>query len=222
MAADDTRAAILEAAETLFSARGYGAVGLREIARQAEVHPSSINYHFGGKLGCLEALYERYTAPINARRRELIGEASRIAGRRERMGAILRGYLLPAFVALDDRSGGARFTRLRAVLSAEGDGEARAIIARSFDDMSTLLIDKLAECLPAARREDIVWQCHFLLGALYYTLINPERIERLSGGTALAGDHERAIAMLVRSTTAGLEAFSRLDGLQTEEFSQGG
>jgi AcrR family transcriptional regulator len=44
-----TRDALLEAAEQLFSARGYAGVGTREIADQAGANLASIKYHFGSK-----------------------------------------------------------------------------------------------------------------------------------------------------------------------------
>ena len=45
----ETRMALLDAAERLFSARGYASVGIREIAEQADANLASINYHFGSK-----------------------------------------------------------------------------------------------------------------------------------------------------------------------------
>lgn len=203
MAQANTRTVILEAAEKLFSERGFGAVALREIAREAGANVGSVTYHFGTKLGVLEAIYSRHTQPMNRRRLELIGEARRIADREQRLMAVLRAYVIPAFSSSDDLAGGgARFTRMRAVLSAEGNAEAREIIASTFDEISRTFIDTIAGCLPGARREDIVWRSQFLLGALYYTLINPERITRLSDGTADGSDHERAISEVVEASFA--------------------
>lgn len=45
----DTKTALLHAAEELFSARGYDAVGTRDIATRAGTNISSIKYHFGSK-----------------------------------------------------------------------------------------------------------------------------------------------------------------------------
>ena len=45
----DTRQALIEAAERLFSERGYGAVGIREIVEAAGANVASIKYHFGSK-----------------------------------------------------------------------------------------------------------------------------------------------------------------------------
>jgi AcrR family transcriptional regulator len=210
MRQQDTRAAILEAAEALFSERGFGAVALREIARAAKVNVGSVTYHFGDKLGILAAIYESHTAPMNARRLELLGEAGRIAEADKRLVAVLRAYLIPTFVSSDDLAGGgARFTRLRAVLSAEGNLGAREIIAGAFDATSRAFIDAIHGCLPGATREEVVWRNQFLLGSLYYTLINPERITRLSDGAADGDDHARAIDQIVAASYASFRALIR-------------
>jgi AcrR family transcriptional regulator len=44
-----TRDALLDAAEQLFSSRGYAAVGIREIAETAHANLAAIKYHFGSK-----------------------------------------------------------------------------------------------------------------------------------------------------------------------------
>jgi AcrR family transcriptional regulator len=201
-----TQVTILDVAERLFAERGFGAVSLREIAREAGVAVSGLNYHFTDRIGLLGAIYARHTRPMNMRRRELLGEAMRIADPHSRLTAILRSYLLPAFASSTDSGGGAQFTRMRAVLSAEGDPAARNIIAESFDDTTREFIDAIADCLPGVAREGIVWRSQFLLGGLYYTLINPERINRLSDGRANGADHDAAIEALVSATHASLVA----------------
>jgi hypothetical protein len=115
-----------------------------------------------------------------------------------------------ANVGLEDdvSGGGARFTRMRALLSAEGAPEARQIIAQSFDAMTRAFLDAIAECLPGADRTQIVWRTQFLLGALYFTLINPERIDRLTDGADSGADHEKAIGELVESAHASLMALA--------------
>lgn len=203
----DTSVLVLDVAERLFAERGFSAVSLREIARESGVVVSSVIYHYEDKFGLLEALYDRHTRPMNARRLELLGEACRIAAPADRLTAILRAYLIPAFRSSgDETGGGARFTRLRAMLSAEADPQVRAIIAKSFDDTTRRFLDAIADCLPGADRGALVWQAQFLLGGLYYTLVNPERIDRLSDGAESGTDHERAIAMLIGAAHAGLMA----------------
>ena len=51
---------ILETAISLFSKRGYDAVGVREIAQKANVNISMISYYYNGKIGILVALFEEF------------------------------------------------------------------------------------------------------------------------------------------------------------------
>ena len=46
---DPTRRRVLEAAGPLFAARGFDAVGVREIADRASASPAAVNYHFRSK-----------------------------------------------------------------------------------------------------------------------------------------------------------------------------
>ncbi len=201
------REAILCAAEELFATNGFNAVSVRDIAQAAGANPGSVTYHFKTKDGLLLEIYRRHCGPMNLRRSELLAAARRVRDPQDRLEAIVRAYVLPAFSSGSDLAGGgARFTRLRAVMSAEGNEVARRIIAQTFDDTSHAFIEAIQETLPHIPRNDIVWRSHFLLGALYYTLVTPERVSRLSRGDADGGDAANAIEQLVRATVAALQA----------------
>ncbi|MFB9264152.1 TetR/AcrR family transcriptional regulator [Bradyrhizobium erythrophlei] len=201
------REAILAAAEELFSTHGFNAVSVRDIAQAAGANPGSVTYHFETKDGLLLEIYRRHCGPMNLRRSELLAAAKRVRDLQDRLEAIVRAYVLPAFTSGSDLAGGGtRFTRLRAVMSAEGNEVARRIIAQTFDDTSHAFIDAIHESLPHIPRTDIVWRSHFLLGALYYTLVTPERVSRLSRGSADGTDAGHAIEELVRATVASLQA----------------
>ena len=201
------REAILGAAEELFSTNGFNAVSVRDIAQAAGANPGSVTYHFRTKDGLLLEIYRRHCGPMNRRRSELLAAARRVRDLQDRLEAIVRAYVLPAFSSGSDLAGGgARFTRLRAVMSAEGNEVAGRIIAQTFDDTSHAFIDAIHQSLPQIPRNEIVWRSHFLLGALYYTLVTPERVSRLSRGGADGADPGNAIEQLVRATAASLQA----------------
>src|SRR5579862_4904187 len=65
--AQASRRAILDAAEVLFSARGYDGASLGEIGRRAGVSAALPNYFFGGKESLYEAVLERLLAEREAR-----------------------------------------------------------------------------------------------------------------------------------------------------------
>jgi AcrR family transcriptional regulator len=201
------REAILCAAEVLFSMNGFDAVSIRDIAQEAGANPGSITYHFKSKDGLLLEIFRRHCVPMNQRRAELLAAAKRVRDLKDRLEAVVRAYVFPAFSSGSDLSGGgARFTRLRAVMQAEGNDVVSRIIAQTFDDISHAFIDAIRESLPHIPRTVIVWRCHFLLGALYYSLISPERVTRLSRGQADGNDPGDAIEQLVRATVAALQA----------------
>ncbi len=217
------REALLKNAITLFASRGYHAVSLRDIAKAASANVGSLTYHFGSKANLLREIYERHTEPMNARRRELLGEACRISAPDERLMAIIRAYVVPAFISSSEGDGGgAEFTRMRAVLSAEGNPDAQAIIADAFDETSRAFIEAIAECVPGASREGLVWRSQFLLGALYYSLINPERVTRLSGGLVNGEDREAAVTQIVEASYASFRSLSAEKGLGTADLAKQG
>jgi AcrR family transcriptional regulator len=63
----DTRLALLRAAERLFAAKGVDAVSLREIAAAAgQGNHSAAAYHFSHKRELINAVLERHSGPIQA------------------------------------------------------------------------------------------------------------------------------------------------------------
>src|ERR1700750_1665458 len=151
------REAILAAAEELFSTNGFTAVSVRDIAQAAGANPGSVTYHFKTKDGLLLEIYRRDCGPINPPRAELFAGGVRVRDLQDRLEAIVRAYVLPAFSSGNDLAGGgARFTRLRAVMSAEGNAVAGKIIAQTFEDTTHAFIDAICESVPHVPRIEVV------------------------------------------------------------------
>src|ERR1700753_3245958 len=111
------REAILFAAEDLFSTNGFNAVSVRDIAQAAGANPGSVTYHFKTKGGLLLEIYRRHCGPMNLRRSELLAAAQRVRNLRDRLEAIVRAYVLPAFFSGRELAGGgARFSPLGGVV----------------------------------------------------------------------------------------------------------
>ena len=125
-----------------------------------------------------------------------------------RLEAIVRALAQPVFSSSSDDSGVRRraSSRLRAVMSAEGNPVVGRHNAQTFDDTSNAFIEAIEQSLPRLPRRTIVWRCQFLLGALYYSLVSPERVTRLSRGEADGADMAEAIEQLVSATVASLQA----------------
>lgn len=67
MCAMDNRDTILEQALTLFSERGYDAVGVQEICDAAGITKPTLYHYFGSKHGLLEAVLEQSFSKLKSR-----------------------------------------------------------------------------------------------------------------------------------------------------------
>ncbi len=65
--APSSREKILETAEVLFAARGFSAVGMREVADRVGLSKSALFHHFASKLELYLAVVERILVDIDAR-----------------------------------------------------------------------------------------------------------------------------------------------------------
>ena len=74
----------------MFAKRGFGEVGIREIARAAGVTPGMISYYFGDKLGLYEAMLASVFEEMLGRVRELAAQPSEGTGA---LAALIRLYI---------------------------------------------------------------------------------------------------------------------------------
>lgn len=87
--AQDPKERILQAAIRLFSKKGFGATGVREIARAAEVNLAMINYYYGSKQNVLKAIIERAFEQLAGAVRESLVASTHLP-LEQRIGAYLR------------------------------------------------------------------------------------------------------------------------------------
>ena len=201
-----TRERILQIATQLFAADGFHTVSLRRLTQEASVNLASVGYHFGSKEGLIAAIFARHCEPMMAHRRAMLLACAEKRGRPPMLEQIIEAFIVPAIAATEDNADRATFTRLRAVLAHENNKLAHSIISKYFDATSTLFIEALHRFVPHLSREEVLWRFHFLLSALYYTTVNPMRIQLLSHGKIDPTDERKAIAEMVKFVAAGFRA----------------
>lgn len=204
---EGTRDRILTAGTQLFAAQGFNGVSLRQLTTEAGVNLASVGYHFGSKEGLIEAIFERHCQPMMDDRRRRLAACAEKPGRAPLLEQIIEAFVTPAIsITADTAGGGATFSRLRAVLAHENHALAEQLITKHFDTTSSQFIDAFQRCLPKLSREAVYWRFHFLLGALYYTSVNPGRIRQLSGGKCDPTDAASAVHEMVQFVAAGFRA----------------
>lgn len=203
----DTREAILDAAEDLFSKHGFYGVTIREVAREAGVDTALIHYYFTAKRGLFDAVFLRRAEVWNNERVAAINRYAEAAGPDGMtLEGLFEAFLRPPFEwSLKGGPGWKHYAALVAQTNANPafGGET---MARYFDPAIHRLIELIKQVLPQAAEVDIYWAYHNLSGALTLTLGETGRLDRLSGGLCRSGDLESACAYMIRFAAAGFRA----------------
>src|SRR6516165_4951471 len=177
MPSDQTRGAILAAAERLYADRGFGDVTLRDIVAAANVNLAAVNYHFGSKDELIAELFVTRSLALN---REIL---------RALIGPSLRGCLGPEH----ERSTAARFM-IRA--SIEAVPPIRRIRNREIDHLRKF-VAALSRALPERSEVDLYWGLHFALAMAQQNVRDSERLTKLSEGKCDLDDVEGVIDRVV-------------------------
>lgn len=206
---EETRDAILDAAERLFAERGFNGVTMRQIGEAAAVDAAMTHYYFATKRGLFDAVFLRRAAILNAEREERLDALEAAAKGSVSPEAVIAAFVDPALERW--ARGGPGWKAYLALVAQvnnthEWGGEA---MARVFDPVVARVIALMRQCFPSAKDADLYWSYHFLSGALTLTLAETGRIDLLSGGLCASSDYEAVRARLAPAMAA---AFARIAG----------
>jgi AcrR family transcriptional regulator len=198
--AEDVRRRLVAVARDLFAKRGFGEVGIREIARVAEVTPGMISYYFDDKLGLYEAMLASVFEEMLAKVRELAAQPSQGVGP---LAALIRLYIgtiashpwVPALL-------------LREIVT--GDSGARARFIQRFAARAATLIPGLvsAEVESGDLRADLDPKLAVLsiVGMSIFPFLAHPLVGRVLGYELDAAFAERLIAHTMRLFFDGARA----------------
>ena len=211
---EQTRSRLLDAAESLFAAKGFHGVTVRAIARDADSDPALVAYYFGGKRELFDAVLLRRAEKLNQiRRAELDACMSNAGPDGPSVEAIIHAFIHP----LMDRSanGGPGWKSYFALIGQVTNSPewGVAIMSKYFDPIVRDFLEALKTALPDVSDEELFWSYHFLSGALVLTFADTGRIDALSGGLCKSSDLEAVTARMPEFIAAG---FKRLAQRQKE------
>lgn len=152
---EETKTALIEAAEFLFALNGIEGVSLRQIGVAARsLNTNVVGYHFGNKEALIEAIYHHRLPAMDARRRELLTEADE-AGLGRDCTTLLKVMWLPLFEQ-KSAQGQHTYGRFLASISRDGLGYTRQALdplypatneaaerLRAFTGRSSAMLDDL-------------------------------------------------------------------------------
>jgi AcrR family transcriptional regulator len=207
MPSDQTRSAILAAAERLYADRGFGDVTLRDIVAEAGVNLAAVNYHFGSKDELIAELFVTRSIATNRERLNELKAAEAAGGGRANIDAILRALVGPPLRGClgpdRERSTAARFM-IRA--SIESVPPIRRIKNREIDHLKKFAA-AMRRSLPDRSEADLYWGLHFALAMAHHTIRESERLTKLSEGKCDLDDVDdiidRVVAVSVMALAGG-------------------
>jgi AcrR family transcriptional regulator len=204
MPSDQTRTAILAAAERLYADRGFGDVTLRDIVAEANVNLAAVNYHFGSKDELIAELFVTRSLALNRERLSELKAAEDAGGGTADISDILRALVGPTLRGClgpnNQRSTAARFM-IR--VSIESVPPIRRIRNREIDHLRKF-VAAMRRSLPAHSDVELYWGLHFALAMAQQTVRDSERLTKLSDGKCDVDDVEGIIARVVAVAVMGL------------------
>ena len=209
MSSDQTRKAILEAAERLYADHGFADVTLRDIVAAADVNLAAVNYHFGSKDELIAELFVSRSLATNRERLNELRRAEQQGGGRAEIDAILRALVGPTLRGClgpdQERSPASRFM-IRA--SIEAVAPIRRIKNREIDHLKKFAA-AMRRSLPSCPDVEIYWGLHFALAMAHQTIRDSERLTRLSEGVCNLGDAEAVTERIVALAAMALRRDER-------------
>jgi AcrR family transcriptional regulator len=204
MPSDQTRTAILAAAERLYAERGFSDVTLRDIVAAANVNLAAVNYHFGSKDELIAELFVTRSLALNRERLRELRAAEENGGGRAEIACVLRALVGPTLRGClgpqNERSTAARFM-IR--VSIESVPPIRRIRNREIDHLRKF-IAAMRRALPAHSDVELYWGLHFALAMAQQTVRDTERLAKLSEGQCDVNDVEALIERVVSVAVMGL------------------
>jgi AcrR family transcriptional regulator len=167
--ADETRSRILDSAERLFAERGFEAVSLRQITRDADVNIAAIHYHYGSRERLLRAVLDRVIVPLNRMRLEMLDQALDTRhGEPLPVGVVLDAFIRPDLEAIDDLRNGRGVTVAQLVgrTYSTASPVIRRIGAEQFGLVWTRFNTELSRSMPGVPPDEIQWRLSCVVGVI--------------------------------------------------------
>lgn len=199
----DTKNRILDAAEMLFSEKGFDATSLRMITAEAQVNLAAVNYHFQSKEALLQAVYARRAGPVNQRRLELL-TAYENSGSAPAVEPVLDALMRPLFEVGAERECVPRL--MVRLLYLDAKETSRAVFAAQFQEIFRRFHAAFRRALPHLPEQELFLRMQFVVGSLANTMASMKNLHALSQGQTEGAVSAKTLQYLIQFTAAGLRA----------------
>lgn len=208
---NETKRAVLDAAERLFASHGFNATSLRAITGEAQANLGAVNYHFASKDELILAVLRRRMKPLNAERVALLDQFEAEAkGKPLTIEKILEAlFRPPTELVARNAKGGRYFIRLMGLCLAEPGAFLRSLVQEEFAEKNRRFHAAIRSSLPYLSSDEVHWRLHFAHGVFLHTIANAHVLELSSGRRCRVADVEGTLARMIDFCAAGFVARER-------------
>lgn len=197
--ADKTRHEIVRAAEQLFAEKGFRAMTLRDVTREAHVNLAAVNYHFGSKRKLMLAVIRNRFEPINIERlKQLDALIAMHAPASVPVDAIFGALFRPLFEKNDQ---GLMQMIGRAI--TEPADFIRTMHKEFFTELSLRFMAELQRSCPQIPETAHQYRFFMAISTMIGAIIEQVLLQELSNGTLDGTDFETIADELIAFTVAG-------------------
>jgi AcrR family transcriptional regulator len=164
-----TRERLLDAAEELIAAKGYGRTSLRDVTSAAGANLAAVNYHFGSKAGLAEAVLKRHMVPLNEQRLALLDEELAAARKEQRLpdvDTLVRILMGPVLRHIRTEAHGQRFVRIFSRLHTDPDETLRNLVMQNIQKILNPFFKAFSQALPHLPRSILFARMVFSFGTM--------------------------------------------------------
>jgi AcrR family transcriptional regulator len=203
----NTKDKIIDAAEALFSTRGYYGTTTREITREAGVPLGLMSYYFGTKADLYSEVIIRRSGEHVAAIRKSVDDAQK---GKDGQPATVSDMVKAFFAPMVERSlySGPGWKAYIQLLSRAGNTPLSEPYVAAFHEnyapVENDFIKVLQTLFPDAKEEDIYWSFYFLTSTIIHILVQGGSIDEWSGGKYLSSDLETVMDKLGPFLEAGI------------------
>ena len=197
----NTRERILQTALELFAERGLDSVSLAEINRAAgQRNATAAHYHFGGKAGLLQAIFDKHRPRVDALRAEQMRGLPDKAG----IADVVPVLVVPLAEQVRDPDGGIHYLRFLAELMNRGELGLNSQLDQHQSDIlreqAARFVSVLQE-LPAEVRD---LRMGFVINMIFNSLAR--YADRVSAEGLDETRHQQFIGELITASVGAIQA----------------
>lgn len=203
---DAARDRLLDVAERLFAENGIDAVSLNRIARFAnQLNGSVMQYHFGSKIGLIQAILERRMEVLNDRRNELIDHID-TSDRSRALKQIAEAMVLP-FAEHLSVEGGSAYLRFVAQVTFNSNKSVFEMVRGGRDSAVRRIADLVRQILSDVPPEIVRHRLAVVTNLVLFSIGEREKLRMVGKRTGVARlNTEEFIGDLVRMIVSALDA----------------